>query len=167
MSFSFTLTGAVSAQIKLYSQGIKAPGAAAQAMYEAAEEVFTPAARQNLINNKSVFTKKIYNNIKARIVNAGQKNASVEWGVFNVKYAGRLEEGQGPFNPSYPLIYRWYSFKNPKLSDKQVSAGAKAVTASIRTFGVKPHPFLGPAVSENSAKFKAAFDRKLRERFSQ
>ena len=107
-----------------------------------------PSIRQNLVNNKSVFTSTLYNSLQFSSSKPGQVVLEAGKSQGNREYAVILERGSKPRTvdeAERDNIVRWVIHKR-KISEERAIRAAGLVVRKIQRTGSNPHPYIEPAM---------------------
>ncbi len=134
---------------------------------ETLNSTLLPAIRQNLINNKSIFTSTLYNSLHFSSTKPGQVVLEASKSTGNREYAVILERGSKPRTVDQAEtdnIVRWVLFKR-KVSEERAISAANMVVRKIQKTGNVPHPYIEPALQLMMPIIKQVVAERLRTTF--
>jgi hypothetical protein len=129
---------------------------------ESLNDILLPAIRQNLVNNKSMFTTTLYNYLQ--FTTDGPGRVVLDAGPAD-SYASILEKGSQPRqvdSAEADRIIRWVIFKRHVTAEQGIEA-AQHVVSKIEKTGNNPHPYIEPAMELMMPIVKDAVQHRLSE----
>lgn len=106
-------------------------------------------SQENLVKNDSIDTGHL---LKTGFVQRAE-NGPVAYVVYPAPYAEDVEYGQGPHPIKPSELHNWVRRKLEITDKKEIEKVASIIASHINKKGVKPRPFIRPAVEAAKEKF--------------
>ncbi len=130
-------------------------------MHTTAQEIYVPAIKQQIRENKSVFRGGLFQKVKIQQLEGAIP--SIDVGVMGVPYAEEVEKGGPPrkVSEAEKRQIRDYVAKKNGVSGSDVERVAMAIIKTIETVGTKPHPYIKPATDRVTPAFYLKNDKRM------